>query len=150
QRSNFRIGLAGNVYLVPRQEGKAVAPSLILPPRDIGCAPRTVEQLADLLAHEPDGVNRSISSTDSMFTGQQEHYFGITRSALRCIRLALLPAGKDPRRVKRILDLPSGAGRVLRVLRAEFPDASIVACDLIRDSVDFCAREFGAIPAYAA
>lgn len=50
----------------------------------------------------------------------------------------------------RILDLPSGAGRVLRALRAGFPDASIVACDLMRDGVDFCAREFGAIPVYAA
>jgi SAM-dependent methyltransferase len=115
------------------------------PPR-----PRLIEQLADLLARDPEGVSRQISPADEMFQGHTEHYFGVGRSALKSIHLALLAAAKDPQHVTRILDLPSGAGRVLRSLRAAFPDAAIVACDLLRDGVDFCAREFGAVPVYAA
>ena len=49
----------------------------------------------------------------------------------------------------RILDFPCGHGRVLRYLRAEFPQAEITACDLLRDGVDFCAANFGAIPVYS-
>ena len=30
-----------------------------------------------------------------------------------------------------------------------FPDAKLVACDISRDAVDFCAQEFGAIPVYS-
>jgi len=48
----------------------------------------------------------------------------------------------------RILDLPCGHGRVLRHLRADFPKAEITACDILKDGVDFCARTFGAVPAY--
>jgi SAM-dependent methyltransferase len=52
----------------------------------------------------------------------------------------------DPRR---ILDLPCGHGRVLRMLAAVFPDAALTAADLDRGGVDFCARRFGATPVYA-
>src|SRR5262249_53768032 len=52
--------------------------------------------------------------------------------------------------LKRILDLPCGHGRVLRVLHAAFPDAEITACDLDKDGVDFCAKTFGAVPVYSA
>jgi len=48
-----------------------------------------------------------------------------------------------------ILDLPCGHGRVLRWLRAEYGYANITACDLDRDGVDFCAKEFGATPVYS-
>jgi SAM-dependent methyltransferase len=49
---------------------------------------------------------------------------------------------------KRILDLPSGFGRVLRFLKADFPEAEITACDIHRPAVDFCAEELGAVPVY--
>ena len=32
---------------------------------------------------------------------------------------------------------------------ATFPEAKLVACDISRDAVDFCAQEFGAIPVYS-
>jgi len=38
---------------------------------------------------------------------------------------------------------------VLRILRAQFPDAQITACDLLENGVDFCASTFGAIPVYS-
>ena len=46
------------------------------------------------------------------------------------------------------LDLPSGHGRVLRWIKAEFPDARLGAGDIDHDGVDFCAATFGATPVY--
>ncbi|MBX6313298.1 MAG: class I SAM-dependent methyltransferase [Isosphaeraceae bacterium] len=83
-----------------------------------------------------------------MYQGDNRHYFDVGYSALRCIRLALAVAEKGE--VRRILDLPCGHGRVLRMLRAAFPQAELTACDLDRDGVDFCASHFGAVPVYSA
>jgi SAM-dependent methyltransferase len=94
------------------------------------------------------GVSTDIATNDTMFVSDKgDHYMGVGQSALRCIKLALLAAGKES--IQRILDLPCGHGRVLRVLHAAFPDAQITACDLDRDGVDFCARTFGAAPVYS-
>jgi SAM-dependent methyltransferase len=49
----------------------------------------------------------------------------------------------------RILDFGCGYGRVLRVLRAEFPGASITASDVDREAVDFCERTFRARGVYS-
>jgi SAM-dependent methyltransferase len=75
------------------------------------------------------------------------HYLESGRTALRCVRAALAAAGTAD--VRRILDLPCGHGRVLRVLKAAFPDAALTACDIDRAGVDFCARQFGAEPVYS-
>ena len=64
------------------------------------------------------------------------------------IRHVLSGAGKE--NVTRILDLPCGYGRVARWLRAEFPVARLVACDIDREAVDFCAETFDAKPVYSA
>jgi SAM-dependent methyltransferase len=74
-------------------------------------------------------------------------YFETAQWALRPIRLALLAARRTT--VASVLDLPCGSGRIMRALRAEFPDATIVACDINREFVDFCAANFDAIPVYA-
>lgn len=81
-----------------------------------------------------------------MFSGDEGHYEWVGRSAVRWIRHSLKAAGKDG--VGTILDLPSGYGRVLRRLKVAFPDASLTACDIDREAVDFCAETFGATPAY--
>lgn len=73
-------------------------------------------------------------------------YHALGRAALDSIRLALLAAQKDS--PKRILDLPCGHGRVLRILAAEYPGSEIVACDIDRRAVDFCAEALGARPLY--
>lgn len=73
-------------------------------------------------------------------------YFWVTEEALRVVAKAMLMGEKTT--LKRILDLPCGHGRVLRGLRAAFPDAEIVACDIDRDGVNFCAGTFGARPVY--
>ncbi len=74
------------------------------------------------------------------------HYFQVGASAVDGIRLCMRAAGKDG--VQRILDLPCGHGRVLRHLKATFPEAALTACDVNRDGADFCARTFGARPVY--
>ena len=76
-----------------------------------------------------------------------EGYYRVGLAALAYIRLALDVAGADEPR--NILDLPSGYGRVLRMLKAAFPDADLTACDIDRAAVDFCVEAFGAIPAYS-
>jgi SAM-dependent methyltransferase len=68
---------------------------------------------------------------------------------LHAIEVALKAAQRSPAEIRRILDLPCGHGRVMRVLRAAFPDREIVACDIERAGVDFCAARFGAVPVYS-
>jgi SAM-dependent methyltransferase len=82
-----------------------------------------------------------------MFRGNERGYFASAASGLRCIRIAMTAAGM--RSPTTILDFPCGHGRVLRMLSAAFPRACLTACDVDRDGVDFCARLFGATPAYA-
>lgn len=96
-------------------------------------------------------VSKEISSADQMLgsTTDREHYFRCGRSAIKCIQGALDIASIPTSRITRILDLPSGHGRVMRYLRAAFPQAEIVACDLLRDGVEFCASRFGATPMYS-
>ena len=99
--------------------------------------------------HAVEDVIQEISPNDTMLVPKwPSHYFAQGRSALHCIEVARQAAG--PAEVRTILDLPCGHGRVLRWLKAAFPDAAITACDLVRDGVDFCAQTFGAIPAYSA
>ncbi|MGH2978301.1 MAG: class I SAM-dependent methyltransferase [Solirubrobacterales bacterium] len=97
------------------------------------------------LAQSPSGVEQEIAEGDEMYIpGRRELYFQLGAAALRAIRLALLAAGKDD--PARILDFPCGHGRVLRMLKAEFPDAALTAGDLNADGVSFCARRLGATP----
>jgi hypothetical protein len=88
-----------------------------------------------------------ISAHDEMFEGNLDHYMRVGESAMQSILAALRAAGRD--RCDAILDLPSGHGRVLRWLRAKFPEARITACDLNREGVDWCAERFGARPVYS-
>jgi len=92
---------------------------------------------------------REISPNDDMYQGNQEHYFYVGESAIQCILTGLAAVGKDPAEISSILDLPCGYGRVLRQLKTTFPNAALAGCDLERNSVDFCARTFGAAPFYS-
>jgi hypothetical protein len=93
-------------------------------------------------------VIRSISPNDSMAqSGDPEYYFTWGEEAVRLVEDARSLAALPPPR--RILDFPSGHGRVLRTLKATYPGAEITACDIDRDAVDFCAQTFGAVPLYS-
>jgi len=87
-----------------------------------------------------------ISSKDDMCVDiSVGHYFTSGLSAMSCIGEALQQAGNTT--INDILDMPSGSGRVLRLLAARFPHARIVACDVNAEAIRFCAETFGATPA---
>jgi SAM-dependent methyltransferase len=94
-------------------------------------------------------VDKTISPQDSMFQGNQDHYFFVGYSGINCINNALIMTGIDPSTIKTILDLPSGYGRVLRWITAAFPEAEITACDLDFDAVNFCSEHLGAKKLYS-
>ena len=108
-------------------------------------AERVLSGLLRELDRDADGM--STATLPGVRESYPPRYFETAQWALRPIRLALLAARKTG--VTSVLDLPCGHGRILRALRAEFPDARIVACDINREYVDFCAAAFDAIPVYA-
>jgi SAM-dependent methyltransferase len=93
-------------------------------------------------------ILREIAPDDEMCNGPPQGYFLWALSALNSIMAAMRTAGVR-QAPERILDLPCGHGRVLRMLKAAFPHAEITACDLNRAGVDFCAQAFGAKPVYS-
>jgi CBS domain-containing protein len=106
------------------------------------------QRLEDDFGALADRLITEISPADNMHGGLHAEYLLGGMSALRCIQAAMSAANTgDP---ATILDLACGWGRVMRFVKAEWPDASLAACDLERDAVDFCARVFGATPIYSA
>jgi SAM-dependent methyltransferase len=93
-------------------------------------------------------VDRTLAPRDGMVAPEDpEQYFDLGRRALELIHFSAELCDKP--HYPDILDLPCGHGRVLRWLRAHYGYARITACDLDRDAVDFCARQFGAVPVYS-
>lgn len=90
--------------------------------------------------------NETMNRADSTFP---QEYWVAGRSAVQAIKSCLLAANKAPADIHRILDIPCGHGRILRYLKATFPEAELTACDLLTDGVDFCSSVFGAIPVYS-
>ena len=93
-------------------------------------------------------VSTKIYYRDGMYNEDGAHYYKVGLSAIRCIDEAL--ARTELTDVRTILDLPCGSGRVLRFLVKRFPNAEITACELASGPVEFCARTFGAQPAFSA
>jgi SAM-dependent methyltransferase len=87
----------------------------------------------------PDMITE-IAIGDTMFQGSTEQYVSVGLSALRIIEAAL--EGRPT--PGRILDLPCGYGRITRILRARFPNASITVSDIDRDGVAFTSGRFRA------
>lgn len=74
-------------------------------------------------------VNRTIAPNDGMVAGNESHYFSVGASALREIMAALTSVNRSTEAVRHILDYACGYGRVLRWLKAAFPEASILGAD---------------------
>jgi SAM-dependent methyltransferase len=91
-------------------------------------------------------ISEELAPHDEMLAldGSWASYLTVGTDALRCIRRSMRLAGKHE--LRSIFDLACGHGRVLRVLKAAFPQAKLTACDINEDGVDFCARVLGAVP----
>jgi SAM-dependent methyltransferase len=107
----------------------------------------SMHKLKEQLDQKVINIISEIAPEDRMYKGDRDHYFNVGQTALWCIKLVMLAAGKED--LKSILDLPCGHGRVLRALKSAFPEARLTACDIDRDGVDFCTRVFGATPIYS-
>lgn len=87
-------------------------------------------------------VSRIISPNDQMVGGATvDQYLAGGKLALDYCVAAL--GGVTPRR---ILDFPSGHGRVLRWFHQRWPDADTYAVEVDRDALAFCEKTFGAKP----
>lgn len=84
---------------------------------------------------------------DEMYDKDGSHYLKVGLSAISCIEEAIRHSQVN--KIKEILDLPCGYGRVMRFVKARFPQAGLTACDLNKHAVDFCEKEFGATPVYS-
>jgi SAM-dependent methyltransferase len=105
----------------------------------------TGDSLSEFWGDDSLEVIETISPKDPMYRVApdvaQEFYFAAGREALRCMRLAMLAANLE--RPQKILDFGCGFGRILRTIKAAYPDVEITACDLRQDRVEFCSSVFG-------
>ena len=86
-------------------------------------------------------VSLSIDKADIMYAGNAFHYLRVGLSALRCIREAL-QSNSNEVDVEYVMDFPSGYGRVLRFLKAMFPNAVITGAEIDSDALHFCRKNF--------
>src|SRR5205814_7212208 len=91
--------------------------------RDVDGYLRVTEELGS----RADELVTEISPRDEFSSANRGAHLLAALSALRCVREAMAAAGKTD--VRRILDFPCGYGRVVRVLKAAFPDAELAAGD---------------------
>jgi SAM-dependent methyltransferase len=113
----------------------------------------TLQSLFESLNRDVPGVIEQVSPLErahNVNEGRPADLAGYLSTAQWCLkrmRLSLLAAQKTE--VRRVLDLPCGFGRMLRTIKAEFPDAELTACDIDPNAVDYCAETFGATPVYS-
>jgi SAM-dependent methyltransferase len=69
-------------------------------------------------------------------------YFRLGREALALVQQATARAGSG--RIRAILDLPCGYGRVARWLHSAYPDAQLTVCDIQAPAVAFCVEQLAA------
>lgn len=91
-------------------------------------------------------VVQIIHADDGMKGESLQGYFRTGETAANRIEEALEITEMPRRQVRRIMDFASGYGRVLRHIRARFPDTEIIAADIEPGAIEFCAETFGAIP----
>jgi SAM-dependent methyltransferase len=96
-------------------------------------------------------VIREIHPQDVLFREKttEEQYYRVGQQAIFHLWQALLARWTLTRRFalpEQILDFGCGYGRVTRYMRAMFPESRIIASDVLNDGVQFCVKQFSAIP----
>lgn len=108
----------------------------------------TVRQAAKAvgLDHLAESVSLEVGAGDIMFEPTaQGHYAEAGAGGLAAIsRMFQIHRAEPPRR---ILDFGCGHGRVMRWMRAAWPDAEITGADVGEAGVQFCRETFGSKPA---
>ena len=91
------------------------------------------------------GVSQQLDLTDKEnrfdHDWKRTHYFSVGQDALEVMVKALI--GRSRPMPKRILDFPSGSGRVTRHMQAFFDKSEITASDLYEPHLSFCEETFG-------
>jgi SAM-dependent methyltransferase len=86
-------------------------------------------------------VPMRIHPNDDMYRlGTGRHYLSIGLSARRCIMVSLAHAQQNS--IRTILDLPSGYGRILRILQLSFPNSTVWGCEIVPEAVHFVQKQF--------
>lgn len=86
-------------------------------------------------------VSTLIHPDDTMWHSGAAWYFPVGQSAGRVLRIAAATSWRP--RIRSVLDLPCGHGRVGRFLPSLFPGATLYFADLDASGADFCAATFG-------
>lgn len=97
---------------------------------------------------ESSKVDELVSPYDEMAAANIQHYLDSGAEALNIILSAVY--NSKIKKVGNVLDLPCGHGRVLRHIKAAFPEAAIDACDINTSGIHFCEAQFGAQPIQSA
>jgi len=106
--------------------------------RDLLSSPALADKEKALL----EKVSLRVHLNDEMYAPFNAHdYLSAGLSALCCIENAVNQSTRD-NAIRFILDFPCGYGRVLRFLKARFPDAEITISDIDSVALGFCKRVF--------
>lgn len=90
-----------------------------------------------------DRVGCAVSASDIMLVkANARSYAAAGLSALACIQQSLEAAAREPRT---ILDFGCGFGRVLRFLRAAYPEAVLFCTDMDAEGLGFCTHHFNTL-----
>ena len=91
-----------------------------------------------------DNVSVTLGKNDTMLSDSSRihHYFEVGADALSVINKILQYLNIPKEQIGSILDFPCGKGRVLRFIKAQWPDAEIYGSDIAERFTVFCKKEF--------
>ena len=105
------------------------------------------QKLLDEHKKIPGNISTRIHPNDQMYVSfLGDHYLEVGFSAVQCILDVLCVSKTPPIKIKRILDFACGHGRVLRILKAVFPDAHISGAEVDSTALTFCKNLFDIKP----
>jgi SAM-dependent methyltransferase len=99
----------------------------------------SVEGLGDVVKR----LNKTVADGDGMYSGDDRYYLETGANALQIIYRSLAAAGKSVSSPRSILDYGCGYGRILRWLRAAYPEAELVGADIDKKALAAVGRLFG-------
>jgi hypothetical protein len=94
-------------------------------------------------------INKTISSKDALYpvykkdNAEQNYFLSGLRQLASFDQLLHRYSAKRLAECHSIVDFACHYGRVLRCLRAALPSGKLYACDIDREAVEFCVKEFG-------